>query len=272
MIWLRIYEHLLPRAKAWQITIDKNLRRFFVGIAGLPESIKDAQDQTWNDYRPAETTKLSLWEDQFALQPYGLTEQEKRDRLDATWKAQGGQDPRYIQGTLQAAGFDVYVHEWWEPTSRVAGGSVNNDDVPVARNPFDYLDDGTTGLRYLMFDGGVDAHDGDPVSQDGGTNAPVGYPLVNKVIISSEDIIGDGSPGMQDGDPDAQDGSFSVNYKRKQYIIPVDSSKYPYFLYIGGEVFPNIAEVPESRREEFEDLCLKICPCEQWLGILINYS
>lgn len=272
MIWLRVYENLLPRAKAWQITIDKKLRRFFLGITDLPQSVQDYQDKVWNDYRPRETTKLKLWEDQFALLPYGLTEQQKRDRLDATWKAQGGQDPRYIQDTLRSAGFDVYVHEWWETASRATGGSVNRDDVPVARNPFDYLYDGTAGLRYLMYDGGVDAQDGDAASQDGSTNTPLGYPLVNKVIISSEDIIGDGYTGMQDGSDDAQDGGLSIAYKRKRYAMPVDASKYPYFLYIGDETFPNIADIEESRREEFEDLCLKICPCEQWLGILVNYK
>lgn len=275
MEWLNVFKHLLPNARAWRITVDnKKLRQFFEGLTGIGGGAKEFFDGVYNDLDPQKTRELAEWETQFALPNTGLTEQERRDRLDATWKALGGQDPKYIQDTLRASGFDVYVHEWWEPISgRPGGGSVDADVTPVARNPLLYLDDGTLGTPFTMFDGGSGAQDGDTAAQDGGTATPLGYPLVNKILESRTGLIGDGSASMQDGGVLASDGATVVNYSNKQYIIPKgDPDVFPYFLYIGGETFPETAQVPESRREEFEDLCLKICPTEQWLGILVTYS
>lgn len=273
-IWLNIFKHVLPNARAWRITVEKTLRRFFEGLTGLPEDVKEFDDLIFSDLDPQQTRELAAWEKQFGLMDTGLTEQQRRDRLEATWKALGGQSPRYIQDTLQAAGFDVYVHEWWIPSVKhPTGGSVNGDVTPVARDPFTYLDDGTGSLPFTMMDGAADAQDGDTLSQDGGTLTPAGYPLVNKILaVTTGDLAVDGAAGMQDGDVEAQDGGRFVSYSQKQYIVPADSTKYPFFLYIGGATFPNQANVLQSRRDEFEDLCLKICPTEQWLGLLVNYS
>lgn len=236
--WLGIYKHLLPRSRAWLLTPQKTLRLYFEGLTGVNQDVKSFIDKVWEDIFPQTTRQIESWEDQFNLRSTGLTEQQRRDRLDSTWKALGGQSPRYIQDTLQAAGFDVYVHEWWVPNpSQPLGGSNNGDVTAVARDPFDYLFDGSPSSA--MSDGGGDAQDGDEFAQDGGINVPKGYPLVNK---------------------------------RRDYLIPSDPTKFPYFLYIGGEVFPNQGVVVQARREEFEDLCLKICPCQQWLGILVDYT
>lgn len=274
MAWLDVFRHLLPTARAWRLTPDKTLRKFFDGLAqGVPSDAKENFDNIYQDLDPVYTRALSLWEDQFALFDTGLDDAGRRSRLSATWKAQGGQDPRYIQDTLQAAGFDVYVHEWWEPNpTQPLGGSVNGDVVPVVRDPFDYLDDGQTAIPFAAYDSAADMQDGDTVAQDGGTNVPVGYPLVNKLLETSTEFIGDGSPYMQEGDPFAQDGSFLTIYSRKEYIMPIDPDTFFYYLYIGGETFPEQAVIPQSRKEEFEDLCLKICPLEQWLGIIVAYN
>jgi len=272
-LFLRIITHLLPNAKAWRITIDKTLRQFFDGLTQTGDDVKTFFDEIWLDIFPQTTREISKWENEFGLLDTGMTEQERRDRLDATWKALGGQSPRYIQDTLQDAGFDVFIHEWWEPIGgRPNGGSINNDVTPVVRNPLDFLDDGSTATTFLMFDGGADAQDGDTVSQDGSTAVPVGYPLVNKISTSTTVIIGDGTAEMTDGGSLAQDGGGFILFNSVQYIIPNDPTKWPFFLYIGGETFPEQASVSQSRRDEFEDLCLKICPTEQWLGILVSYS
>lgn len=274
MDWLDIFKHLLPNARAWRITIEKTLRKFFQGLTGLGSDSKLFLDGVYTDLDPQKTRDLPAWEFQFALLRTGLTEQERRDRLDAAWKATGGQSPRYIEDTLRAAGFDVFVHEWWEPIpGRPGGGSINGDVTPVARDPLDFLDDGSAAAQsFLMVDGAEDAQDGDPVAMDGSTATPAGYPLVNKISIASESDIGDGNVLMQDGTVPAQDGGAVVVYSFRQYTIPNDPTKFPFFLYIGGQTFPDQANVLETRREEFEDLCLKICPTEQWLGILVDYS
>jgi len=264
--------HLLPNARAWRVTVAKQLREVLGGLGALADSIRGFFDGIYGDTRPQETRELTAWELQFALPNAGLTTQQRRDRLDATWKALGAQDPHYIQETLQNSGFDVYVHEWWEPVGGRSGGSVNGDVSPVAREPSVYLDDGFTGYGFTMLDGRAGIQDGAALAQDGGTTTPLGYPLVNRITLATTVSIADGSEGMNDGGALAQDGRFRTSTELKPYQIPADPEKYPFFLYIGGATFPDTTEVLESRRTEFEELCLKICPAEQWLGLLITYG
>lgn len=272
--WLNIFKHLLPRAEAWRLIFEKQIKQFFEGLGWLGESGKEFFDDVFDEINPQKTTNLPDWERQWGLGNYNLTEQQRRDRLEAEWKATGGQSPQYIQDTLQAAGFDVYVHEWWEPSiEHPAGGSVNGDVTPVARNPFDYIDDGSDAAQsFLMTDGAESAQDGDELAQDGSSATPPGYLLVNKILEATITPLGDGSEYMQDGGDQGQDGDATISYDFKQYTMPADPNTYPYYLYVGGQTFPDLASVTQARREEFEDLCLKICPTEQWLGILVNYT
>lgn len=270
MSFLDIFKHLLPRARAWHITIDKNLRRLFIGLSSLGDSAKEFADNVWLDIFPQNTRDIQSWEDQFNLYPTDLTEQERRDRLDATWKAQGGQSPRYIQDTLQANGFNVYVHEWWiagaeaqsgeewmeagEPEAESGNYNLSAPYFPVGihqrltpKNPFIYLNDGS--------------------------NILVGYPLVNKVYDFEPNYIDlAGEEIMEAGEPLAEAGNYlTFDAVLKKYPIPTDPNYWSYFLYIGGETFPDLAQIEFERKEEFEALCLKICPTQQWLGILVEY-
>ncbi len=54
--------------------------------------------------------------------------------------------------------------------------------------------------------------------------------------------------------------------------IPSDPATWPFFLYWGGETFPTRASVPANRRGEFERLILQLCPAQQWLVTLIDYT
>lgn len=47
---------------------------------------------------------------------------------------------------------------------------------------------------------------------------------------------------------------------------------WPYFLYIGGQVFGTQATIPADRQTEFQTLCEKIAPTHVWLGLLVTYS
>ena len=81
----------------------------------------------------------------------------------------------------------------------------------------------------------------------------------------------DGDPLMEDGGEFAMDGGALEITTGETPVIPVDPATWPYFLYIGGEVFPTQANISNIRREEFETLVLKICPTQLWLGMLITY-
>lgn len=264
MDFLNLYKHLLPRAKAWRITIEKTLRSFFVGLSGLPERVVEFLDLVYLDLFPGLTRQLDEWEAAFGLPPTLTDTQARRDRLAATWQAQGGQDPAYIQKTLRDNGFDVYVFDSWDPATAWPNGPA------VYKNPNVYLYDGTSGSRFVMGDGQANSQDGDPESQDGSTTEPAGYPLVNKLTVRG--TLGDGSLEMNDGAFNAQDGAVSSQYTRRTYILPTDPDFFPHFFYIGGGTFPEQAFVPTTRRDEFEDLCLKICPSQLWLGILVTYT
>lgn len=263
MTFLRIFKHLLPNARAWRITVDKKLRQFFDGLSGAGNSVKLFFDNVWLDIFPQTTRELDDWETQWGLRDTGLTEQERRDRLDATWKALGGQDPRYIQDTLQANGFDVYVHEWWEPDT----------NPPVVRNPLLHIRRGS-GLPSFVVECGMPlAQCGEPSAEAGAGIGPTGYPLVNKIFITAPDILPlCGEAIAEAGEPDALCGNyFQFRFELREYIVPADPNTWPYFLYIGGETFGDLAQVDPKRKDEFEALCLKICPAQQWLGIIVEF-
>ena len=269
-MFLRIFQHLLPNARAWRITADKRLREFFSGLSGTGDDVKTFLDGVWLDIFPATTREISAWENNLGLPNSNLTDQQRRDRLDATWKALGGQDPRYIQDTLRDNGFDVYVHEWWEPGTELAPG------VPgcvTPRNPLLWIRREFTGVTLLVECGEALAACGEAFAECGNANSPRGYPLVNKLFTTSADLLPlCGEPLAECGEASAACG-FYTGYRQEvvNYIVPNDPTKWPYFLYIGGQTFGTISQISQSRRNEFEALCLKICPAQQWLGILVEY-
>lgn len=270
-MFLNIFKHLLPQAKAWNLTINKRLREFIDGLSQTGDSIATFFDSLWLELFPATTGELTAWEKQFGLRDTGLTTQERRDRLDAAWQALGGQSPRYIQDTLQANGFDVYVHEWWVPGTEPAPG-VKACVAP--RNPTLYLRRVTGPSAYIVECGELVAECGEVVAEAGNSVDPTGYPLVNKVFVSTPDLITlCGEAVAECGEAEALCGNYIVFTEAlREYIIPDDSTKWPYFLYIGGAVFGELARVDPKRREEFEDLCLKICPAQNWIGVIVEYN
>jgi hypothetical protein len=225
----RTIRHLLPNGRAWRATIDKPLRRFLEGLGNSLQSFRVNFDAVAEDLYPATTRILTEYEEQFGLYPSYLSTQERRDRIDAAWKARGGQSPRYLQDTLRAAGFNVFVHDWWET------------GTTTARNPFEVLSDSTTALGFNVVSDGTIAFTNNPNAITGGAGGPNGYLLVN--LPTNTD-----------------------------YLIPVSSTLWPYIIYVGGEVWGDRASIPSARRDEFETLCLKICPLQLWIGVIVEYS
>jgi len=239
MTFFNLFKHLLPSAKAWSLTVDKNLRDFFLGLSGFGTDAKEFFDEVWLDIFPQTTRYITRWESQFGIIDSGvLTEQQRRDRLDTRWATTGGQSPSYIQNTLQDNGFDVYVHEWWVPGSEPA---VGVKACVTSRNPI--------------------------------TSLAAGYVLVNIISIPKPKwLCCGGDTDMEGGEPRAQGGEYDLfTDERLEYDIPTDTTKWPYFLYIGASTFGVNANIDADRRLEFETLCLKICPAHLWLGMLITY-
>lgn len=261
---LRQYQHILPRGQATDITADKELRQYFEGLANTWDDLIGFADDVFDDYYPDTTRELEQWELQFNLQGAdALTEQERRDRLIGAWSAVGGQSPRYLQDLFQAQGFDVYIHEWWS----------SGPNPYVARNPNDYISDSL--LPVYTCECGEDlAECGEPEAVCGDSDGPLGKLLVNKITVTEKNLtMLCGEPEAECGESLAEAGQFDTfNFDVLQYEIPNDPDFWPYFLYIGGEVFPNFATVPSARKNEFETLVRKYCPAQQWLGLLVNYA
>lgn len=233
-LFFRVIGRLLPDAGAWSVTLDTQLRQFFYAIAATPAAIRTFADNVWGDIFPITTRQLDEWEALLILNTTAeLDTAERRARLDAWWKAQGGQSPRYLRDIFLANGFDVWTHPWWDDTITyshgVLPGSVNNPLLVLGGGPV-----------YIAACGETPDDCGEASMLCGNTSNPAGRILVNKI------------PGVT-------------------YSVPVDSDEWPYILYIGGEVYPAHAIVLASRKEEFEDLVLRMCPGHLQLGMLITY-
>ncbi|WP_265658587.1 putative phage tail protein [Francisella philomiragia] len=268
-LFFRTFQHLLPKAKAWRLSKGKNLTKLFDGLSKQPQENKDHIDNVWFDIFPESTRELENWEKQFGIDTSSTTtENQRRDYLDSEWKFLGGQSPKYIQDKLRAAGFDVYVHEWWEPNSTP---EINKKQQAIPRNPHNYIaQDGVT--IYLVECGSDNLQCGEEVALCGNKLSPSGYLLVNKIYKNeAEYIVLCGEYDALCGESEALCGNTGYNESLVEYTIPNDSQYYPYFLYIGAETFPGLAQVPTPRRAEFERLLLKISPAQQWLGILVEY-
>lgn len=259
--FFRVIEHLLPRARAWQIKLDLQMRQFFEGLTGLPQDARDFFDGVFADIFPDSTTQIDLWEEQWGLTNTGLTDAQRQARLDAAWKSVGGQSPRYLQDIVQGNGFNVFLHPWWEQPAA---------SPPVAHNPNLLLED--SSILYLVGLDDPDMECGEADALLGITATPVGYPLVNKIRTSVTQFLGCDDPELECGEALAQCGqALGTTFGIEPYTIPSDPDTWPYFLYWGAETFPNLATVESSRRDEFEDLLLSLCPGQQWLGILVTY-
>jgi len=270
MAWLRVYDYLLPRARAWALTVTKPLRSFFEGLTGLPADIRDYLDLVWFDIFPETTRDLAAWETQFNLRDVaGLTEQERRDRLAGAWQAQGGQSPRYLQDTLQAQGFPLYVYEWWAP-----GPPTVPPTPPTVRDPRLHLRGSSLEGGYIVNLGETLAELGEPTALLGNTSVPVGYPLVNKIYTTEPDylILLDETLAYA-GEPEAMLGNFLEYVDReKEYEISDDPDTWRYYWYLGGPTFPDLVTIDPSRKNELEALVLKIKPAHTWVGMLVEYN
>lgn len=239
---ISIFKHLLPTGRAWTLTSEKSLKEFFKALTGLITGPRESADRVYRELFPATTTSIAEWEKQFGLTSVRLPDAQQRQRVRAAWVNTGGQSPAYLQRTLNENGFNVHVHEWWTPGTEPP---IGVDAAAEARNPLSVLNS-----QYAVTIPGVDC--GEPLAlcgetfaeAGGGAAGLVGYPLVNKFIYDSDEV---------------------------GYTVPNDSKFWPYFIYVGGANFGDIAEVPAIRRYEFEALLLKIRPAHLWIGVIVRY-
>lgn len=261
-LFLRVFEHLLPNAPAWSLKLAGVLRSIFEGLTGLPDDVRIMFARIWLELLPPDTTELDQWEGQFALPASSLTEAAKRTRLTATWAALGGQSPRYLQDVIRGNGFDVYVHDWWV---------LPIGTPPVAHDPQALLS--ASGGSFTILCDAPLAECGEVLAVSGQSSASLGYPLVNKIATSVTTFLGAGDPELECDEVLALCGEeLETIFGAVSYPVPSDPLLWPNFIYFGAAVFPDMAVVEAARRDEFENLLLKLCPGHLWIGVRVFYA
>ncbi len=274
-MYFRQLQHLLPRAVAWRITTQKRLRQLFEGLSGWPSDVRDYADSVYDDLDPQKTREVQGWEGQFGLMigkpivgPSADTPENvvnRRNALSSAWRQQGGQSPLYLQTCVQAAGFPVYIHEWWTDDPPFTQAQCGNADVQCGedraqcsaglisrfkRNPLDYTHQPAIGS--------IQCGDGDQYTMPqctGPETAGVVQPMCNRFLMNEPGYIVNKGLNKEAPPP-----------------IPNNPDAWSYFLYFGGENFPDRASVPRARQEELERLILKLRPSQQWCVMMVDYT
>lgn len=258
-LFLRIYRHLLPKARAWRLFFGSFIYKFFAGLSEFPLGIKNAIDLVFLDIFPDTTRELVRWEEQFNLGAKGTTD-ERKAALLAAWRATGGQGLDYLQDLIHDAGYpQVFLHKWWIPGS----------DPAEARNPNQYLD-----AVYTVYCLAPESDCGSSFADCGGPSIEAKNMLVNKgpEVLSVDFATYCLAPDSDCGSLDAECGVVvGIGFIPLIYSIPQDETQWRSIIYAGAETFGEIADVPVELQDEFERLLLGKLPYQQWIGPLINY-
>jgi len=110
-----VIKKLLPKGLAFFLKDGTQHQQFIEALGMEPERIKIFFDKVRDSGIPdgnLPTEALPDWETFLGLQQNSsLSDAEKNERIKGKYTAQGGQGPDYLEETLQAAGYPVYVVE-----------------------------------------------------------------------------------------------------------------------------------------------------------------
>lgn len=288
------FRHVLPKnhdgsgTEAWRLEVGRTITNLFDGLTESPSEVKNHLDDVYLDLLPQSTRALQEWVDIFGLWPADRTDQQARDAISSAWSAVGGQGPDYLQSVLRDAGFDVYVHDYYDSVSTVWNVDINGvtynypitgEDItaanyPFIKNPLLTIEDGYTPTVYSYQCGVAGIQCGVAAVKCGATIQKNGYLLVNKIPIGSVSgaVYQCGMAGIQCGVPTVQCGvGAEPRFLYQEYQVPTNALLWNGMVYIGGQTYPEVATVEASRREEFEALILKYFPAEKWFGVLVEY-
>jgi len=258
--FFKVFTLLFPRANAFSLFIKKRLQEFIKGLSALPADFRNFINQIYLDLFPNTTQELDLWEKTFGIINPSSIEENRRMDLDAAWKAQGGQASDYIQGVLNAAGFDVQVHENNPPVDP----DIFLNSIPV------------------MFANGPAAFAGNDLAFAGKTGGDL---LVNGPIFTNVPLYlaVAGALNMSAGNDVAVAGQFDkFGTEEKIYQIPDDPDLWGAFFFIGGDATRNVGtheletienvNIETDRKSEFIRLILKLKPVQTWAGLMVDYN
>lgn len=263
----QIIDALLPRGSAWNVKDDAELDKLFNASGVFYDDIQEALRCLACIRDPGNTTILSDLEKEYGIATdTRLTEATRRMQLaQRVYFGTTTGSKTALQNALQAAGFDVQVHE---------NSPAIDPDVFLNSIPF-------------MVAGGDNAYAGFIPSGGGDSTAIAGKTggdlLVNgDAFTQRPDYLVAAGSGVYAGEPSALAGTFNELIQEEIiYQIPDDPNTWPFFFFVGGDATRNVdgeltsiatANVPISQKKQFENIILRIKPLHTWAGLIINYT
>lgn len=257
---------LMPDGPIWEPIAGNDFDNLLEGIAANTENVRARIAQLRDLRNPNKTTILSDLEKEYGIIPVsGATTAQRRQRLAATMFNRG-ELPTYdlLEQKLQAAGFDVYVHE-------------NSPAV----DPAGFIERSFQMTAGETLPGGNDSQCGEPEAYCGSIG---GYLLVNGQINDQSpnySILCD-EPLAQCGESLAYAGQYDgITLTPIEYDIPAAAGYWPLIFFVGGEATRNalgeitgidIAPIPAEREFEFKRIILKYKPMFSWAGLIVVWS
>lgn len=113
MSFFKAIKLLLPRSKAFDLTQETSLRKFFSGMADLPEDVRYNNELVYMDLWPDTSRAVQEWEQQFGILFSDVKYANLRSNiLKALWRISiGGQSVQYLQDLLQNFDPGIRVYE-----------------------------------------------------------------------------------------------------------------------------------------------------------------
>ena len=263
-----IIDALIPEGSAWNVAPDGDLDHLYDGMAENVEYIV-SQLSILSDIRdPSTTPILSDLEREYGISTNtNLTESQRRESLAAlVFQGENNGSKDDLQSVLQAAGFDVQVHE----------NSPAVDPDNFLNNIFLMVADGDNA--YAGFYPTIPGVYTSIAGKTGGSLLVNGATYIQRpdyISVANGDY-------MYAGNGNAYAGKYEdLTQTLVIYPIPDDPNSWPFFFFVGGDATRNVSgeltdiefvNIPTERREEFERLILKYKPIHTWAGLMVNYT
>ena len=254
----RTIDAILPEGSIWEPAPGLDLDNLLDGIADNWETIRAFLDTLDNVRDPSTTTFLEELEKEFGVfSNASLTEAQRRAQLHPlVYQRSNNGSVDAMQSALDAAGFDVQVHE-------------NSPAV----DPAIFLDQ-----AFQMLAAGGNAYAG---RDDAFAGRVGGELLVNGDLFTTNRQFTAVAGNVYSGDGTTSGEYSGLEREEVVYEIPTDQGDWPLVFFVGGDATRDgsgaltaieLAEIPTAQKSEFKRIILRAKPMHSWAGLIIAYT
>ncbi len=246
-----------PEGSIWTPAPGLDLDNLLDGISDSWETVRAFLDTLDNVRDPATTTFLEDLEKEFGVfTNTSLTEEQRRSQLHPlVYQRSSNGSVDAMQSALDAAGFDVQVHE-------------NSPAV----DPAIFLDE----VFQMVAEGG-NAYAG---RDDAFAGRVGGELLVNGELFNTNRQFTAVAGNVYAGDGTTAGEYSGLEREEVVYKIPTDPGDWPLVFFVGGDATRGgsgelteieLADVPTEQKSEFKRIILRSKPMHSWAGLIVNY-